>query len=96
MKRPVFSLTAALFPQQQRATSIGNLCYKLTVSYLTNKFPSFMETECLLPCLRQSGVCPTLRQMKPGRLSTFYCLKMVVLRFPRNLGATLKFQATRK
>jgi len=50
MKRPVYSLTAALFLQQQRAASIGNLFDKPTVSYLTNKFPSFMETECLLPC----------------------------------------------
>ena len=50
MKRPVSSLTAALFLQQQRAASVGNLCDKLAVSYLTNKFTSFMQTECPLPC----------------------------------------------
>jgi len=53
-----------------------------------------METEGLLPCYKHLAVCPTLSQMKPGRLPIPNFFKTVVLRFSRNLGALSKFQAT--
>jgi hypothetical protein len=90
----IFLSTTTPFFQWQRAVSTGNLCDKLTVSYLANNFSSFTETESLLPCYKHSKVCPTLSQMKPGRLPSPYLFKTAVRRFSRKLGALSKFQAT--